>query len=209
MKLLVHLLIISSFICCHEKEKVSQTELTREQKNIIESLAAFADSLGGKSRSSSTMLTRMATIKDDNVEFLHFNRLDMDKFYEDPTPENLLLSLYQPDDFAMLVVREKSNSSYVITTKKQNVNWTPEVMMLDFGEKFQSIKAKVADVENSDFRIFQFEHLYFYTYRNNEKKRVYEDMRGNIFTPSVMCDRLLNVINAIKEAAEEGEMLYL
>ena len=81
-------------------------------------------------------------------------------------------------------------------------------MMHDFGEKILHVKSKIPNVENSDFRIFQFEALYFYTY-TSKGERVYEDMRGNVFTPGMMCDRLLIVINAIKQAAEEGNILYL
>lgn len=208
MKLLSYLLIVISFICCNEMDKSYQKELTKEQKSIVESLVSFADSLGRRSRSSSNMLSKIATIGSDDVEFLDFYRLDMDKFYEDPTPENLLLSLYQPDDFFMLFVREKSKSSYTLTTEKQNSNWIPYTMMHEFGDKIENAKARIQDVENSDFRIIQFEGLYFYTYQNKEG-RVYEDMRGKILTPGMMCDRLLTIINAIKQAAEEGEILYI
>lgn len=208
MKSLLFLLIAISFICCNEMGKSSRKELTKEQKSIIESLVSFADSLEGKSRSSSNMLTRIAAIENNGVEFLSFYRLDMNKFYEDPTPDNLLLSLYQPDDFTMLAVQEKSNSSYVLTAEKQNSNWIPSVMMNDFGERIQNVKARIQDIENSDFRIIQFENLYFYTYIDCEG-RVYEDMKGQIITPGMMCDRLLTLINAIKQAAEEGEILYL
>lgn len=208
MKTILCILISISFIGCNEMDKSAKKELTKEQKSIIESIISFADSIGGKSRSSSTMLSRIATIKTNNVEFLNFYYFDMDKFYEDPTPENLLSSLYQPNDFAILVVQEKDSSSYALTTEKQKSNWVPRAIMHDFGEKIQNDKAKIPEVENSDFRIFQFEALYFYTYIS-KGERVYEDMRGNIFTPGMMCDRLLTVINAIKQAEEKGETLYL
>ena len=208
MKTLLCILIIISFIGCNETDKSAKKELTKGQKSIIESIVSFADSIGGKSRSSGTMLSKIAAIKTNDVEFLNFYHFDIDKFYEDPTPENFLLSLYQPDDFAILVVQEKASSSYALTTEKQKSNWIPCAMMHDFGEKIQNDKAKIPDVENSDFRIFQFESLYFYTY-TSKGERVYEDMRGNVFTPGMMCDRLLIVINAIKQAAEEGNILYL
>ena len=208
MKTLFCILIIISIIGCNGMDKSAKKELTKEQKSIIESIVSFADSIGGKSRSSSTMLSRIAAIKANDVEFLNFYYFDMDKFYEDPTPENLLLSLYQPDDFAMLVVQEKARNSYALTTKKQKSKWVPNAMMHDFGEKILHVKSKSPNVENSDFRIFQFEALYFYTY-TSKGERVYEDMRGNVFTPGMMCDRLLTVINAIKQAAEEGNILYL
>lgn len=208
MKTLLCILIVISFIGCNEIDKSPKKELTKEQKSIIESIVSFADSLGSKSRSSSTMLSKIASIKNNDVEFLHFYRFDMDKFYDDPTPENLLLSLYQPDDFAMLGIQEEGSKSYTLTTEKQNSKWIPCTMMHDFGEKIQNVKAKIPDVENSDFRIFQFEHLYYFTYTTKEG-RVYENMRGNVLTPAMMCDRLLMLINLIKEAAEEGDMLYL
>lgn len=208
MKILLCISIVISFICCNNMNKSSQKGLTREQKSIIKSVVSFADSLVKKNYSSSTILSKIAVIKSDSVEFLNFYYFDMDKFYHDPTPENLLSSLYQPDDFAMLVVQEKASSSYVLTTKKQKSNWAPHAMMHDFGEKIQNVKSKIPDVENSDFRIFQFEALYFYTYIS-KGERFYEDMRGNVFTPGMMCDRLLIVINSIKQAEEKGEILYL
>ncbi len=33
-------------------------------------------------------------------------------------------------------------------------------------------------------------------------------MRGNILTPKMMCNKLFTIIDAIKEAAEKGEVLY-
>ena len=75
-------------------------------------------------------------------------------------------------------------------------------------KKIQNIKAQIPKVENSDFRIFQFESLYFYSYINKEG-RVYEDMRGNIILPEMMCNRLLTLINVIKQAGEKGDILYL
>lgn len=81
-------------------------------------------------------------------------------------------------------------------------------MMHGFGEKIQNIKTQIPNVDNSDFRIFQFESLYFYSYINKEG-RVYEDMRGNIIPPKMMCNRLLTLINVIKQAEEKGDILYL
>ena len=208
MNSFIQFLLVINFICYAGIDPSPQKKLTEKQKGIIESLISFADSLNGKTKSSSIILTKIATLKNDNVEFMPFYHLDIDKFYKDPTPENLLLSLYQPDDFAMLVVQEKASSSYALTTKKQKSNWVPNAMMHDFGEKILHVKSKIPNVENSDFRIFQFEALYFYTY-TSKGERVYEDMRGNVFTPGMMCDRLLIVINAIKQAAEEGNILYL
>lgn len=208
MKTLLCISIVISFICCNNMNESSQKGLTKEQKNIIESVVSFADSLVKKNYSASTMLSKIAVIKSDSVEFLNFYHFDMDKFYNDPTPENLLLSLYQPDDFAMLVVQEEGSKSYTLTTEKQNSKWIPHTMMHDFGEKIQNVKAKIPDVENSDFRIFQFEHLHYFTYTTKEG-RVYENMQGIVLTPAMMCDRLLMLINLIKEAAEKGDMLYL
>ena len=72
MKTLFCILIIISFIGCNEANKSAKKELTKEQKSIIESIVSFADSIGGKSRSSSTMLSRIAAIKANDVEFLNF-----------------------------------------------------------------------------------------------------------------------------------------
>ncbi len=137
-----------------------------------------------------------------------FYHLDIDKFYKDPTPENLLLSLYQPDTLAMLLLREKADTSYLLIVQKQNSHWIPNILMQDFGKNIQNVKDKIPDIKNADFKIFQFEHLYFYSYIN-KKEQIYEDMRGNILTPKMMCNKLFTIIDAIKEAAEKGEILYL
>ena len=170
MNSFIQFLLVINFICYAGIDPSPQKKLTEEQKGIIESLVSFADSLNGKTKSSSIILTKIATLKNDNVEFMPFYHLDIDKFYEDPTPENLLLSLYQPDTLAMLLVREKADTSYLL--------------------------------------IVQFEHLYFYSYIS-KKEQIYEDMRGNILTPKMMCNKLFTIIDAIKEAAEKGEVLYL
>ena len=80
--------------------------------------------------------------------------------------------------------------------------------MQDFGKNIQNVKDKIPDIKNADFKIFQFEHLYFYSYIN-KKEQIYEDMRGNILTQKMMCNKLFTIIDAIKEAAEKGEVLYL
>ena len=36
--------------------------------------------------------------------------------------------------------------------------------MQDFGKNIQNVKDKIPDIKNADFKIFQFEHLYFYSY---------------------------------------------
>lgn len=49
--------------------------------------------------------------------------------------------------------------------------------MQDFGKNIQHVKDKIPDIKTADFKIFQFEHLYFYSYIN-KKEQIYEDMRG-------------------------------
>ena len=151
MKTLLCILIVISFIGCNEIDKSPKKELTKEQKSIIESIVSFADSLGSKSRSSSTMLSKIASIKNNDVEFLHFYRFDMDKFYDDPTPENLLLSLYQPDDFAMLGIQEEGSKSYTLTTEKQNSKWIPCTMMLEKKSKMLKPKFPMSKILISEF----------------------------------------------------------
>lgn len=114
MNSFIQFLLVISFICYDGIDPSPQKKLTEKQKGIIESLVSFADSLNGKTKSSSIILTKIATLKNDNVEFMPFYHLDIDKFYKDPTPENLLLSLYQPDTLAMLLVREKADTSYLL-----------------------------------------------------------------------------------------------
>ena len=110
MNSFIQFLLVISFICYDGIDPSPQKKLTKKQKGIIESLVSFADSLNGKTKSSSIILTKIATLKNDNVEFMPFYHLDIDKFYKDPTPENLLLSLYQPDTLAMLLLREKADN---------------------------------------------------------------------------------------------------
>lgn len=208
MNSFIQFLLVISFICYDGIDPSPQKKLTKKQKGIIESLVSFADSLNGKTKSSSIILTKIATLKNDNVEFMPFYHLDIDKFYEDPTPENLLLSLYQPDTLAMLLLREKADTSYLLIVQKQNSHWIPNILMQDFGKNIQNVKDKIPDIKNADFKIFQFEHLYFYSYIS-KKEQIYEDMRGNILTPKMMCNKLFTIIDAIKEAAEKGEILYL
>lgn len=69
-----------------------------------------------------------------------FYHLDIDKFYEDPTPENLLLSLYQPDTLAMLLVREKANTSYLLIAQKQNSHWIPNIHNARLRKKHSACK---------------------------------------------------------------------
>lgn len=107
MNSFIQFLLVINFICYAGIDPSPQKKLTEKQKGIIESLISFADSLNGKTKSSSIILTKIATLKNDNVEFMPFYHLDIDKFYEDPTPENLLLSLYQP-----------GHSCHAFTTRK-------------------------------------------------------------------------------------------
>ena len=55
---------------------------------------------------------------------------------------------------------------------------------------------------------FPNQNISFYSYID-KKEQIYEDMRGNILTPKMMCNKLFTIIDAIKEAAEKGEALYL
>ena len=88
MNSFIQFLLVISFICYDGIDPSPQKKLTKKQKGIIESLVSFADSLNGKTKSSSIILTKIATLKNDNVEFMPFYHLDIDKFYKDPTPEN-------------------------------------------------------------------------------------------------------------------------
>ena len=90
MNSFIQFLLVISFICYDGIDPSPQKKLTKKQKGIIESLVSFADSLNGKTKSSSIILTKIATLKNDNVEFMPFYHLDIDKFYKDPTPEILV-----------------------------------------------------------------------------------------------------------------------
>ena len=87
MNSFIQFLLVISFICYDGIDPSPQKKLTKKQKGIIESLVSFADSLNGKTKSSSIILTKIATLKNDNVEFMPFYHLDIDKFYKDPLPK--------------------------------------------------------------------------------------------------------------------------
>lgn len=136
MNSFIQFLLLISFICYDGIDPSPQKKLTEKQKGIIESLVSFADSLNGKTKSSSIILTKIATLKNDNVEFMPFYHLDIDKFYEDPTPENLLLSLYQPDTSCHAFSTRKSQHIIPVNCPKTNSHWIPNILMQDFGKTF-------------------------------------------------------------------------
>ena len=76
MNSFIQFLLVISFICYDGIDPSPQKKLTKKQKGIIESLVSFADSLNGKTKSSSIILTKIATLKNDNVEFMPFYHLE-------------------------------------------------------------------------------------------------------------------------------------
>lgn len=183
MNSFIQFLLVISFICYDGIDPSPQKKLTKKQKGIIESLVSFADSLNGKTKSSSIILTKIATLKNDNVEFMPFYHLDIDKFYKDPTPENLLLSLYQPDTLAMLLLREKADTSYLLIVQKQNSHWIPNILMQDFGKNIQNVKDKIPDIKNADFKIFQFMNISIFIAISTRKNKIYEMICEGISSP--------------------------
>lgn len=215
MKAYFLLLIILCLFGCKEQQTsmhlyLFSQELSKEENLIVQSLIAYADSLQEKSRamSGSTVLRDFAALGNKELEAVPIYHFDIDKFYEDPKPENILSSLFRPDSLRVFVVRDKGNILYAVVAEKYKEKWYPYSILDDAKEMYEKAARLMDGGKNTDLQIIKFEGIYYRTYLK-EGKRVYMGVNGVEMTPEQMCSELVSLISAMKAAQAEGTELYL
>ena len=189
-------------------EKLFSNELTTEEKSILSEVIAYADSINPISRSSENeILQRASALKGKKVEVLPIFQLNMDKFYESPSPERILISLEKNNNHITFLVHEKDNRVSALSAEKQETQWRPQSIS-DLEGSSKILGPIIKDERNSQFQFIQFGGLIFITYLR-DGERVYQFPRQETISGDKCCAILVDLINAIKEARSNGDELYL
>lgn len=184
--------------------------VTGKEDMVLRSVIGFADkhlsvirTKGGTDKN----LEIISTLDSDTYTTyqLPIYYLDENLFKADPRPKNLMNCMYQPDDGKLYIVTEAEKILFSMFLQQEKDEWLPNRVIW---ETDAWLKDLITNEQNTDFAVFYFNHLCYYTYlRNNE--RIY--LKGEKEIPAAeLCRTFSIIIKEIEEALENGEgMLFM
>ena len=131
MKTPLLLLCLLLLFSCKGKSPKSGTTtgtgyaLTTEQQTRLASAFAYADSVSIATRSSDGFYAEFAREKDKEIRYIPVYRCDINKFYNDPTPEGLLASLSK-DNLEWYVTKNEQGNVNTIRIGQGKGRWLPK-----------------------------------------------------------------------------------
>lgn len=213
MKTPLLLLCLLLLFSCKGKSPKSGTTtgtgyaLTTEQQTRLASAFAYADSVSIATRSSDGFYAEFAREKDKEIRYIPVYRCDINKFYNDPTPEGLLASLSK-DNLEWYVTKNEQGNVNTIRIGQGKGRWLPKGIAYDVKEGVDWLEKTYAEWKKTDFRVIHFEGLKFFTYLS-DGQRIYRDNMGRTITPEELCQVLFDLLKKMKEHAERGDTLFI
>lgn len=217
MKHYIKYFIFISFLCwgCDHSKLQNQLEanhiktITRKEDNALQSVIGFAikhlsviKTKGGMDKN----LEIISTLDSDiyTTYRLPIYYLDENLFKADPRPENLMNCLYQPDDGKLYIVTKAEKILFSMFLQLEKDEWLPNRVIR---ETDAWLKDLIMDEQNTDFAIFYFNHLCYYTYLHNNE-RIYLKGEKEI-SAAELCRTFSIIIEEIEEAIENREGMLL
>ncbi|HJF70617.1 MAG TPA: hypothetical protein K8V05_07665 [Butyricimonas virosa] len=195
------LLFFIGLVACNRQVSDNLTntgdiELTGEGKKVVQSLKQYIDTLYACADDGLKTIDPYATIKDlDSYTLfeLPYYEFDQDRFYEAPSPENLLKSFYKPKN-------EKWFWGYKVdtirlTAVKVNNVWMMRTLMHDWEKVIGWLSLKLEEAKTKDYRLLKLGYNEYVTFRRNGRSIFYPITGTREISDDEFCEIAVNYIN--------------
>ena len=210
MKYFILLLIAFSLSACKtrsgNKEDASPS-LNAEQTAFLASMFAEIDSLNAVRPDS--LYLQIAQLKHCTISPLPVYYLDKKRFLANPTPENLLQSLYQPADVKAFLAAEADGiyTAFFGFKVPRNKRWFYGYSE-NYFEHHEWMRKPLLEVKGTDFHVIRIEGMVYYTYLR-DGQRLYLDNHGFILYPEEFCKEISSMLKHLQEHAAQGDTLII
>ncbi len=171
--LILWFMLFSVLISCNNKEvarnEVTANLLTRgislsdKEKGVIEGLKDFLKLLPKtKDNTSSPLFRTLYRLDDFQISAFPYVLLDEEKFYNSPSPEDLLKFLYIPDDQYAFFGKDKEGYNFKLVAIRYENNWAPEIYNEKWEENHSWLKEKLKDANTEEYQLFRYYAHDFY-----------------------------------------------
>lgn len=213
MKNLILLVLILFVFACSDSKKDIKTEKRPEVGNLMddraraafvglksmyESMSASMKSRGESSRMDIPPFIVIRDMDSLDVEVMPYYDFNEEKFYEDPSPENIIKNLSKADDKVYFAVKKNGEIMYSMMAVQKGGKWQFDGMSEDWGRIIGWLPAKLLEAGATSYKIFRPCGLEYVVYEKDGKP-VFCRITGEEASVEKMCESFVNMINQGKE----------
>ncbi|WP_065219329.1 MULTISPECIES: hypothetical protein [Butyricimonas] len=204
-----YLLFISLLFACVRNVDVKSQQhlpdgtLKSGDEAVIQELKNFYESL--KTTSCAAQRTKLSSFAFfENIDAytvlkIPYYVLNQEKFYENPSPKQLMNNLYQPDEKKWFV--GMGRDTVLFTAEKQDSVWIPRTFILDWGKVISWLPAKLKKTGANDYKIFELGNNIYITFKRNETNIYYVVTGLQEWSEAQFCGLALDYINQRKASS--------
>lgn len=215
MKNICIFIICLFFVSCSiEKSSNSQKTIgyvltNQEQKAVKDVRNEIKSFIGDNATRSDDVPAAFLDISNLNnfrLSFLPYYDFDIDKFYADPSPENMRRCIKLIPSLKWILAREGDYIKFKILVEKKNDSWR----FMRHADEWGRILTWLGDTlkETSSYKLFLFEHREFFEIEKSGTFSYYTSL-GQPFSEDKLCEYFVEMMNQKleneKQIIEEGK----
>lgn len=203
-------LIMISFVACKDSKVNERSDIqpkigslmNKEAKIAFEALKnkyAATKARGEYTFPDIMPFTLIREIDSLDVEVMPYYNFDGEKFYNDPSPENIVKALSKPDDHVYFAVKRNGEIMYSLMAVKRNGEWVFGEMGEDWGKVISWIPSRLAEVGATSYKIFRPCGLEYVVYEKAGKPIFCRITGEEVQSAEKLCETFVNMMNQAKE----------
>lgn len=211
--LILFVLILFVFACSDSKKNIKIGEdpqvgnlMDGKTKAAFDGLKAEYKSMSAsiKARGAFTCMDSppFIVIRDMDsldVEVMPYYDFDQEKFYKDPSPENILKSLSKPDDKVYFAVKKNSVIMYSLMAAKKDGEWKFDGLSEDWGKVIGWLPSRLAEAGTTSYKIFRPCGLEYVVYERAGKPVFCRITGEEVKSAEKLCESLVNIMTRSEE----------